>query len=324
MSLTPSAGADRIDLLHTFVRIVESGSLSAAAVQLGTTQPTVSRRLQTLERLFGLRLLQRSTHQMTLTQDGERCYAHARALVEDWHAIQADLRGEVEVPRGRLRVVVPHAFGQAQLLDPMLQFMARHPHVTLEWMLDDQPPDFIADGIDCAIRVGPVQEPQLVAVPLADVPRIVIAAPVLVGDADPHDPALLPQLPWIALTTFYRERFSLLPADDGPALRVDITPRLLTDNLFVVRRAAVSGLGAAVVSAWLVRDDLHEGRLLQLVPGWEPPPLPVHLVYPAARQIPSRLRAFIDAMKASLPHTQGMRPLARPPGGPPAEFALPR
>lgn len=306
---TPSSapGADRIDLLATFVRIVESGSLSAAAVQLGTTQPTVSRRLQTLERLFGLHLIKRSTHQMTLTEDGERCYAHARALVDDWDAIQADLRGDVDVPRGRLRVVVPHAFGQAQLLEPMLQFMARHPQVTLEWMLEDQPVDFIADGIDCAIRVGRVEEPQLVAVPLAEVPRIVIAAPSLLAAADPRDPTLLPGLPWIALTTFYRDRFTLLPADDGPALRVDIQPRLLTDNLFVARRAAVSGLGAAVVSAWLVGDDLRDGRLVQLVPGWEAPPLPVHLVYPAARQMSSRLRAFIDAMKASLPHTHGMR-----------------
>ncbi|MFI8716690.1 LysR family transcriptional regulator [Stenotrophomonas sp. NPDC077464] len=306
---SPVVGADRIDLLHTFVRIVESGSLSAAAAQLGTTQPTVSRRLQALERLFGLHLIQRSTHRMTLTADGERCYAHARTLVDEWEAIQADLRGEREVPRGRLRVVVPHAFGQAQLLDPMLQFLARYPQVTLEWMLEDSPVDFIADSIDCAIRVGGVDQPQLVAVPLAEVPRIVIAAPALVGAADPHDPSLLPQLPWIALTTFYRERFSLLPAGGGPALRIDIQPRLLTDNLFVVRRAALSGLGAAVVSSWLVADDLREGRLLQLVPGWEAPPLPVHLVFPSTRQIPSRLRAFIDTMKASLPQTHGMRSL---------------
>jgi DNA-binding transcriptional LysR family regulator len=313
MSPTPTAaGADRIDLLHTFVRIVESGSLSAAAVQLGTTQPTVSRRLQALERLFGLHLLKRSTHQMTLTEDGARCYAHARALVEDWEAIQADLRGEVDVPRGRLRVVVPHAFGQAQLLPPMLQFLARHPQVTLEWMLEDRPPDFIADGIDCAIRVGVVEEPHLVAVPLAEVPRIVIAAPALVCGGDLEDPALLPGLPWIALTTYYRERFSLLPADDAPALRVDIQPRLLTDNLFVVRQAALAGLGAAVVSAWLVADDLRDGTLVRLVPDWQAPPLPVHLVYPAARQIPSRLRAFIDAMKAVLPHTHGMRSLPPP------------
>ena len=308
-----SVGADRIDLLRTFVRIVESGSLSAAAAQLGTTQPTVSRRLQALEKLFGLHLLQRSTHRMTLTEDGQRCYAHARGLVQDWDAIQADLRGELDVPRGRLRVVVPHAFGQAQLLAPMLVFLARYPQVSLEWMLEDRAPDFIADGIDCAIRVGAIETANLVAVPLAEVPRIVIAAPSLVGSADVRDPALLPQLPWIALTTYYRERITLLPGDGGPALQVPIQPRLLTDNLFVVRQAALSGLGAAVVSAWLADEALQAGTLLRLLPGWEAPALPVHLVYPPARHLPPRLRAFIDAMKLSLPQTHGMRLAPLPP-----------
>ena len=306
-SSASAAGADRIDLLRTFVRIVDTGSLSAAATHLGTTQPTIGPRLQALERLFGLHLLQRSTHQMMLTEDGQRCYAHARSLVEEWDAIQADLRGEADEPQGRLRVVVPHAFGQAQLLEPMLQFLARYPQVSLEWILDDEPPNFIADAIDCAIRVGPVTEPQLVAVHLADVPRIVIAAPAVVGDGDPADPDRLPSLPWIALTKYYREHLTLLPADQGPALRVDIQPRLLTGNLFVARQAAVAGLGAAVVSSWLVEADLREGRLVQLVPGWEAPSLPVYLVFPSSRQMPSRLRAFIDAMKLALPRTHGMR-----------------
>jgi DNA-binding transcriptional LysR family regulator len=311
-SISPAPSADRIDLLRTFVRIVESGSLSAAAAQLGTTQPTVSRRLQSLERLFGLQLLKRSTHRMTLTEDGERCFAHAEALVADWDAIQADLRGEVNVPRGRLRVLVPHAFGQAQLLAPMLQFLARHPQVNLEWILEDRHPDFIAEGIDCAIRVGTVDAPHLVAVPLAEVPRIVIASPQLIGEADPRDPALLTTVPWIALTTYYRDRITLLPDDGGPALQIAIQPRLFTDNLFVVREAALAGLGAAVVSAWLVEEALRAGRLIRLMPEREAPPLPVHLVYPTTRQMPSRLRAFIDAMKASLPHTHGMRRLPPP------------
>lgn len=311
-SISPVPSADRIDLLRTFVRIVESGSLSAAAAQLGTTQPTVSRRLQALERLFGLQLLKRSTHRMTLTEDGERCFAHAEALVADWDAIQADLRGEVNVPRGRLRVLVPHAFGQAQLLAPMLQFLARHPQINLEWILEDRHPDFVAEGIDCAIRVGTVDAPHLVAVPLAEVPRIVIASPQLIGEADPRDPALLTAVPWIALTTYYRDRITLLPDDGGPSLQIAIQPRLFTDNLFVVREAALAGLGAAVVSAWLVEDALRTGRLIRLMPEREAPPLPVHLVYPSTRQMPSRLRAFIDAMKASLAHTHGMRRLPPP------------
>ncbi|WP_313466328.1 LysR family transcriptional regulator [Stenotrophomonas sp.] len=303
-------GADRLDLLRTFLRIVDAGSLSAAATQLGTTQPTVSRRLQALERQLGLRLLQRSTHGLQLTEDGQRCQRHAQRVIDEWESLQAELHGEAQVLRGRLRVMVPHAFGQAQLLPTMLDFLARHPQLSLEWILEDHRPDFVAGGIDCAVRVGPVDEPRMVALPLAEVPRIVVASPSLADPAKVRTPEQAQALPWIALATYYRERL-LLHDGQGHAHTLSIAPRLLTDNLFVVQRAAVAGLGAAVVSAWLVADDLAEGRLVQLLPQWQAPPLPVHLVFPAARQQPLRLRAFIDAMKEALPQLHGMRPAVR-------------
>ena len=105
MTVTLPPGADRIELMQTFIRIVETGSLSAAAQQLGTSQPTVSRRLQALERSLGVKLLQRSTHVMKLTEDGDRCFAHAKALLEDWRAMEDDLRGTADTPRGTLRVL---------------------------------------------------------------------------------------------------------------------------------------------------------------------------------------------------------------------------
>ncbi|NYB78669.1 MAG: LysR family transcriptional regulator, partial [Stenotrophomonas maltophilia] len=204
-----ATGADRLDLLRTFLRIVDAGSLSAAAVLLGTTQPTVSRRLQALERQLGLRLLQRSTHGLQLTEDGLRCQRHAQRVVDEWESLQAELHGEPETLRGRLRVMVPHAFGQAQLLPTMLAFLAQHPQLSLEWILEDRRPDFIAEGIDCAVRVGPVDEPRMVALPLAEVPRIVVAAPSLVQSTAISTPEQAQALPWISLVTYYRERLLL-------------------------------------------------------------------------------------------------------------------
>jgi DNA-binding transcriptional LysR family regulator len=132
-SLAPAtpAASDRMELIQTFVRIVQAGSLSAAAAQLGTTQPTISRRLQLLERSLGVRLLQRSTHAMKLTEDGERCFERAKDLLAGWEAFEADLRGVGVEAEGSLRVIVPHAFGQAQLIGPLAKFMHRHPKVTL-------------------------------------------------------------------------------------------------------------------------------------------------------------------------------------------------
>ncbi|WP_278536530.1 LysR substrate-binding domain-containing protein [Delftia acidovorans] len=309
--LSLPSGADRIELLQTFVRIVESGSLSAAAQQMSTTQPTVSRRLQTLERALGLRLLRRSTHAMALTDDGERCLAHARELLDTWRALESDLRGAQDTPRGLLRVVAPHAFGQDQLMAPLLQFLGRHPAVKVEWLLHDRQPDFIAEGIDCAVQVGAVVDPSVVALRVAEVPRIAVAAPALLGQGSvPQHPRELQGLPWIALRTFYQRELELHRVGDErvcKSWRLQFEPRLSTDSLYALRNAALGGLGAALASAWIVRDDLEAGRLMHLAPDWQAAPLPVHLVYPPARHQPARLRAFIAAMREVMPGLTGMR-----------------
>ena len=181
-------GVDRIELMETFVRIVETGSLSSAAEQLKTSQPTVSRRLQTLERTLGLRLLQRSTHVMKLTEDGERCFAHAKDLLDNWKTMEADLRGTQDEPEGTLRVLVPHALGQDQLIAPLVDYLNRFPGVSVEWLLHDRRPDFIAEGIDCAIQVGEVDNPSVVAIKLFELPRIVVASPALMQGKAPDFP----------------------------------------------------------------------------------------------------------------------------------------
>lgn len=309
--LSLPSGADRIELLQTFVRIVESGSLSAAAQQMATTQPTVSRRLQTLEKSLGLRLLRRSTHAMALTEDGERCLAHARELLDAWQALETDLRGAQETPRGLLRVVAPHAFGQDQLMVPLLQFLGRHPAVKVEWLLHDRQPDFIAEGIDCAVQVGTVRDPSVIAQRVAEVPRIAVASPALLGQAAvPQHPRELQALPWLALRTFYQRELQLHRVDAAAApesWRLQFEPRLSTDSLYALRNAVLGGLGAGVASAWIVREDLAAGRLVHLAPGWQAEPLPVYLVYPPARQQPARLRAFIDCMRQAMPGLAGMR-----------------
>ncbi|WP_202413887.1 LysR family transcriptional regulator [Duganella sp. CY15W] len=301
---TSSNAADRIELMQTFVRIVEAGSLSAAAAQLGTTQPTISRRLQALERMLGLRLLQRSTHAMQLTEDGERCLAHARELLSHWSALAAEVQGAREEPAGTLRVVAPHAFGQQQLVGPLTAFLARYPRVSVEWLLHDRTPDFIAENIDCAIRVGEVSDPSVVAIKLADIPRIAVAAPsLLAGQALPTHPEQLAALPWVALRTFYRNEITLHHEDGSASHRLVIQPRLSTDGLFAARNAALMGTGMCVISAWAVRDDIAQGRLLHLAPQWQAAPLPLYLVYPHAPHYPARLRCFIDSMRAAMPAT---------------------
>jgi DNA-binding transcriptional LysR family regulator len=297
-----AAGSDRIALLETFVRIVDAGSLSAAAAQLGSTQPTVSRRLQQLERMLGVRLLQRSTHQMKLTDDGSRCYERAKDLLAGWQMLESDVRGADDQPSGHLRVVAPHAFGQQQLIGPVADYLQRYPRMTVEWLLHDRMPDFIGEGIDCAIRVGEVGDPSVVALRLAEVPRIAVASPALLdGRPVPAHASELSELPWLALRTFYRDEVTLTHAETGEAVTFPIRPRLSTDGLQAIRNAALRGLGAAIGSQWALVEDLAAGRLVHLAPDWRAAPLPVHLVYPPARHQPARLRRFIDSMRVAVP-----------------------
>ncbi|WP_448667435.1 LysR family transcriptional regulator [Enterobacter mori] len=298
---------DRVELMRTFVRIVETGSLSAAARQLSTTQATVSRRLQSLETLLGARLLLRTTHATRLTDDGERCYQHARRVIDSWLALEDEVGQAEDEPVGVLRVRAPHAFGQEQLLKPLTEFLQRYPHLSVEWMLNDKSVDFLSDNIDCAIRVGAEVDPATVSVQLAEVPRSIVASPALLARfpkvSRPED---LQALPWIAISTFYQRHVELFDSAAQPT-RIAITPRLSTDSLYVARNTALTGLGVALVSSWTVKEDIQQGRLIPLLPEWQPTALPVHLVYPWSRYYPARLRRFLEMMKQVMPGIAGMR-----------------
>ncbi|PCM80599.1 LysR family transcriptional regulator [Enterobacter cloacae] len=299
---------DRVELMRTFVRIVEAGSLSGAARQLATTQATVSRRLQSLETLLGARLLLRTTHATKLTDDGERCYQHARRVIDSWLALEDEIGQTEDEPVGVLRVRAPHAFGQDQLLKPLTEFLQRYPQLSVEWMLNDKSVDFLSDNLDCAIRVGADVDPATVSVLLAEVPRCVVASTALLDRFPPvKTPEDLQVLPWIAINTFYQRHVDLQEESSGQSARISITPRLSTDSLYVARNTVLTGLGVAVVSSWTVQEDIQEGRLIHLLPEWQPAALPVHLVYPWSRYYPARLRRFLEMMKQVMPGIAGMR-----------------
>lgn len=300
--ISAEGASQRFQLMETFVRIVEAGNLSAAAALLRTTQPTISRRLQALERSLGVRLLQRSTHTMRLTVDGERCFKRAKELLASWASFEADLRGAQEEPEGMLRVAVPHAFGQERLVEPLSRYLRDYPRVSVEWLLQDDVREFIANGIDCAVQVGEPTDPAVVAIRLSKVARFVVASPSLLQSGRvPQEPEELVDLPWLALRTYYRTELTLAHAETGETRRVSMRPRVSTDNLYALRSAAVLGVGACAGSAWLLADDLAHGRLVHLAPKWQAAALPIYLVYPHAQFYPSRLQRFIALMREAVP-----------------------
>jgi DNA-binding transcriptional LysR family regulator len=297
---------DRIELLKTFVRIVEAGSLSAAAAQLNTTQPTVSRRLKTLEQCFGMQLLHRSTHQTRLTEAGERCLLGAREFLAQWDTFESSLKGADDEPHGLLRVIAPHAFGQDALIGPLSDYLQRYQRVSVEWLLHDDRSirDFIAEGIDCAIQVGDIHDPAMVAIKLSEVPRIVVGSPSLFADHQfrvPKTPDDLLNLPWLALRTYYRNQITLSHQTESITHTIPLKPLMSTDSLYALRSAVVHGLGIGIGSTWMLASDIASGKLIHLLPDWQADPLPVFLIYPYARFYPAKLRRFVEIMREKMP-----------------------
>jgi molybdate transport repressor ModE-like protein len=290
--------ADRFEFMRLFVRIAETGSLSAAAQSLGVSQPTASRQLKQLEQMLGVQLVRRSTHDLGLTDAGKRFFEDARALLADWEASIDTLRNAREELTGLIRVAVPVALGQTILATIASRFLVRHPGVTIDWRLIDQPGDLVAGGYDLWIRAGPVRQLGLIVRHLWQIERTIVATPSfrLV-----NNPKALERQRAVRLFTFVSDEVSLT----GPRKRtvtLRVKPAFDTDNIYAAIEAVREGVGYGILPYWLIQPDLDSGRLIEICPGWHPPLLLLSVAYPPSRYRPVRISAFVDYLRTELPN----------------------
>ena len=288
---------DRFEFMRLFVRIAETGSLSAAAQSVGISQPTASRQLKQLEALLGVQLIRRSTHDLALTDAGNRFLEDARTMLADWETSIDTLRNEREELKGPIRVAVPVALGQTILATIASRFLVRHPAVNIDWRLIDEPGDLAAGGYDLWIRAGPVRQLGLVVRHLWRIDRTIVAAPGMQAVAHPR---MLEPLPSVVLFTFVPDEVPLT----GPRHRkavLKVRPAFNTDNIYAAIVAVREGVGYGILPFWAVRDDLDSGRLIELCPAWHPPHLMLSVAYPTSRYRPVRISAFVNHLRMELP-----------------------
>lgn len=296
--ITPSF--DRLELMKTFIKIVDSKNLSAAAVSLNTTQPTVSRRLKALEKILGLKLIQRTTHQMQMTEEGRRFYFHAKEIVERWTLVEAEMTGAKILPKGILRVQVPQALGIGKFNDVLSKYLHEYEDVDIDWTLSDKTPDFISENLDCAIKVGNIDDPNLIAIKIFELQRIVVASHQLISNPKKYShPDDLKEFTWLAFKTHYLDSITLHNSKSNQKVTLDINPRFSTDSLFAMREVVQMGMGIGVLSKWVVEKDLKEGLFVQLCKDWQAMKLPVYLIYPQSKHRPAKLQKFIDLVKST-------------------------
>jgi DNA-binding transcriptional LysR family regulator len=285
---------DRLDCIQSFVRVVETGSFSAVARELNTTQPTISKQIAALEDYLDVQLLTRSTRKLQLTQEGERFFEHCQAVLDAAAVAEASV-GQRQKPAGTLRVSCPVAFGQHQLMPYVGNFLDRYPDIKLDLTLSDRFTDLVEDGIDLAIRIGQVNDPSLITHRLGVTRRVTVGATTYFRKhPKPQTPEELVNHNCIVYTRLATGNEWHFQQPTGGTVQVTVNGNLQVDNSTAIREAVLSGLGIAVCPVWLFGDLLQSDSLSTVLKDYQPLPLPIQAVYRRGRFIPAKVRCFIE------------------------------
>ncbi len=286
---------DRLDRLALFAAIADAGSLAGAARRTGRSPPVVTRVLGELEAELGVRLAERTTRRLALTDAGLRLAEHARRLAADFDGAMHDVAGKDAAPRGRLRISAPLSFGRLHMMPIVTTFLESNPHVTAELSLEDRPVDLIEEGIDLALRIAHLDSSTLVARRVGAVRRIVVASPrYLKRRGRPLHPDDLAAHDIVLFVNQANGPDWCFLSPDGAERQVRVSARLQVNRAEAAIDAARDGRGIAHVLSYQVADDVARGRLVRLLRPFERPPIPVHIVFPTARLMAPRVRAFLD------------------------------
>jgi DNA-binding transcriptional LysR family regulator len=285
---------DRIDAMQAFVAVADLRGFAPAARKLKLSPSAVTRLVAALEQRLGARLLQRTTRSLALTDAGTRYLERARRILADVEEAERAAEGERTRPSGRLVVSAPVGFGRLHVSPVMSAYLGRHREVAGELRLEDRLVNLVEDGIDLAVRIGHLADSSLVARQVGEMRRIVVASPAyLRRRGEPKSPEAIGahdtiQFGASALTAQWRF------VQDGRDVRVDVTPRLVTNSADAAIHYAVEGGGLTRVLAYQAADALKRGRLTVVLGGFEQPALPIHVVYPTSRLLSAKVRTFID------------------------------
>lgn len=284
---------DTLRAMQVFVRTLELGSLTAAAREFGMTQPTVSKLLSQLERQLGVRLFERSTRGLSPTEQGQRFHADARLVLEQYDAAVGAVQGMHGQPAGQLRINAPVALGQYRINAMVQRFLAAHPGIDIELILNDRFADLVEEGVDVAFRLGGTLPPDAVGRHLATVERFLVASPDYCARRG------MPALP-ADLGTHDLVRFAWTPGNSIDLLRGEERVRLAVggrfraNNALAIREALALGSGIGICPDWLVSDLLDSGALVRVLPEWSAPSQDLYLLTPSRRYQPLRTRMFVD------------------------------
>ena len=284
---------DIVSALRAFLRVAETGSFSAAALDLNLTQPAVSRQVSALEEHLNTRLLHRTTSALALTAEGEHMIPMALRVVEAVDALNEASCAETALVSGRVRLTLPAPLG-LYVSDRLAAFLERHPSLSVELIFREEPSDLVGEGIDLEVRLGPVSDSSLMCRRIGWTTAFLVAAPSYLEQRGAlRTPDDISGHECICYSRAGDGR-SWSFSDGSDDIFVRIAPRLVANNAVAVHRAVLAGSGLAILSHILACPDIEAGRLVNLMPDFPPARLPISVVYPSRRNMPLRVRTVLD------------------------------
>ncbi|MEM8822754.1 MAG: LysR family transcriptional regulator [Pseudomonadota bacterium] len=283
-----------------FLRVVEAGSLKAAAEQVHADPSAVSRKIGALEDRLGVKLLQRSTRRSTPTEAGAQFYEGMRGLIEQQSALEARVAGLVDTPTGRLRITAPVDFG-AQFVAPVLsELQQQAPKLKVELLLGSSFSDLVEQGIDVAIRIGRLPDSSLIARRLGSVPRVIVASSDYVkANGLPETPEEAQAHPFI----IYRpeqNNSSVAMKHNSKSHTMTMSGTLTVNSVSAIRELVRAGKGLHLGPTWAFAEELADGSVVQVLPDYALEAFPLHAVYVSSSYTPAKILAFIDLMRRSV------------------------
>jgi len=290
---------DRFKAMQTFVQIAELGTLTAAARALGTSLPSVVRTLAAYETQLGARLFNRTTRRIALTEEGRQHLERCRQVLAALDEAEAALRTESGEPAGHLAITAPVLFGQMYVAPAVTRFVQRHPGMHCSVMLLDRVVNLLEEGLDLGIRIGRLEDSGLVAQPLGQIRRVVVATPAwLRRHGTPRHPRELLKANCIRMIAGPPTWGDF--QENGRAFRLAVTGNLEFNHVLPAVQACAAGAGLGMFFSYQVAPWVEQRQLKVVLERFELPPRPISIVYPHARLLPQRTRAFIDFIRAEI------------------------
>jgi DNA-binding transcriptional LysR family regulator len=292
---------DRLKAIETFVRIAQTGSLSKAAQELGMSRALASAHLKQLEDHLGVRLMNRTTRQLSLTEAGQEYLAFSQTTLAAFEEAEQAVSRARDEPRGTLKILASMAFANIHLAPVAADFSLTYPEIKISLILTDttfSPFDLIDQGYDLAIWMHAIEDMSIISTKLGDVRWPALASPQYLREHKrPEHPSDLASHSCLLHRSIAPDATWRFDGPDGQ-VAVKVAGPLLTNSVFALRAGALAGLGVTLLPTYFIEDDIRSGQLVEVFKDYDPPRRPIYVLYPHARYLPLKTRLFIDFLRA--------------------------